>query len=437
MLNKINSLCSSTRMLILIILMLMISTIPIFIGTKYFIFRTENIFIENSVTPPSKLFQYSLEDRNNKRWQNLEDQYRFLNLTLLTNPSLISDKTIIYQCQSVCGGLGDRIRGLIMCYFLSILLNRQLVVDMEQPCRFTNYFQPNKYQWKSASGYNFKGSRRHIVCIDYNDQLANELKTTAFIDSWSKYDNIKISINIDFIQEIFSNVHLQSHPIIAMFLKEMSVGEANYQTLFSLFYEILLRPTQPIVQIIDNFLLNRSIEHLICTHLRIGRNPSNPRDHQFEYRDQITPTILDFLTKTKLLERNPRASLFVSSDSSSAIDEILQHFPHQSFSIPGPILQIDLPTNVDCDAGFTKVVADFYMLSECRTVILTNSGFSAYANRRRFDPYGNLFKYNQKQNQVQKCLDLRSPQGWLPHRSMAIKLFCPVQTSNYSLEDIL
>lgn len=417
--------------------MLMISTIPIFIGAYYANSRKGKIFIENSVSSPSKFVRYSFEDRNNQRWKQLENQYRFINLTLLTNPSFTSTRTIIYECHKTCGGLGDRIRGLIMCYFLSILLNRQLIVHMEQPCRFMDYFQPNKYQWKSAQGYKFKGTWRHMKSIDRNRQLAHELQTTSFVKDWSGYDNIEFSINIDFIQEIFSNVHLQSHPIIAMFLKEMSVGEANYQTLFPLFYEILLRPTTPIVEILDSLLLDRSLDHLICTHLRVGRNPSNPDDMQFEYRDQLTPTVLDFLTEKKFLERNPLASLFVSSDSLDATNEVFKRFPNQSFSTPGPILHIDLPVNTDCKTGFTKVVVDFYMLSECRTVILTNSGFAAYANRRRFNPYENLFKYDPKQNQVRKCLDLRSSQGWLPHRSVNSKTFCPVQTSNYTLEDVL
>ena len=418
----------------LVLLFLIISSISIFLETEYFKHNTVTISIENPSKSPSN---YSLEDPINQRWKQLKNQYRFMNLSLLTNPTLQPGKTITFDCVSICGGLGDRIRGLIMCYFLSILSNRQLIVNMERPCSFSNYFQPNKYQWIRSSEYRYEGSVHRIRAIDHNDEWVNELKNTPFLEKWSDRNHIRIEINLDFIGEIFSNKHYQSHPIIAMFLKEMSENEANYQTLFTLFYEILLRPTDRIIHVIDNLLINRSREHLICTHLRIGENPSNPRDHPFEYRHQIAQTIQDFLSKNKFLERNFLWSLFVSSDSAQVTTQILERFPNRSFSVPGPILQIDLPTSVNCDEGFIKVVADFYLLSECQTMILTNSGFSAYANRRRLNPYKNLYKYNQKQNRVQKCLDLRSPQGWEPGHSIKIKLFCPVQTDNYTLEDIL
>ena len=394
----------------------------------------KKVSVENVTSISSN---FSLEERNEQRWKELENRYRFVNLSLLTNPSLLEGKTITYECISICGGLGDRLRGIIMSYFLSLLLKRQLIIDMERPCPFTNYFQPNKYRWIRANDYVEKGSVHRIRSIDQNLQLANQLKTAPFIDTWSNYDHIQLRINIDFLEEIFSNPHLRSDPIIKMFLNEMSVGEANYQTLFGLFYEILFKPTKKIVHIIDHLLINRSIEDLICTHLRIGENPSNPRDHPFEYRHQITNTIIQYLSKYEFLEKNCQSSLFISSDSLNSTNEILEAFPGKSFSISGPILQIDLPTDVHCDDGFTKVVADFNLLSECSTVILTNSGFSAYANRRRFNPYQNLYKFNQKQNRVDKCLDLRSPKGWEPSHSIKIKLFCPIQTDNYTLEDIL
>lgn len=422
------------KLLILILGVLIIASIPIFFGTKHIQSTPITISIENPRIFPPK---YSLEDRNNQRWKQLENQYRFINLSLLTNPILQPGKTITYECVFICGGLGDRIRGIIMCYFLSILSNRQLIVNMERPCSFSNYIQPNKYQWIRGSNYRYNGSVHRIRVIDDNPNWVYELKSTPFLDRWSKVDHVHIEINVDFIGEIFANKNLQSHPIIAMFLKEMSESEANYQTLFSLFYEILFRPTERIVRVVDNLLINRSPEHLICTHLRIGENPSNPRDHPFEYRHQIAQTIQDFLSTNKFLERNPLWSLFVSSDSAEVTTQILERFSNRSFSIPGPILQIDLPVKVDCNEGYIKVVADFYLLSECSIVVLTNSGFSAYANRRRFNPYANLYKYNQKQNRVQKCLDLRSPKKWEPGHSNRIKLFCPVQTDNYTLEDIL
>lgn len=393
--------------------------ISIFIFTKYL----------NRINEKKKV-QFSLEDENEKRWKRLELKYDFLNLTLLTNPSIEKGKTIIYQCESICGGLADRLRGIIMCYFLSILLNRQLIIDMAKPCPFTNYFQRNQYQWIDANGYEVKGSFRHIRSIDHNQQLANELQNNNFVKDWSEYSNIELSINIDFFWEIFSNKYLQNHFIIRMFVKGMTIDQINFQSLFSLFFQILFKPTKKIVQIVDQILENRSRKDLICTHLRIGKNPSNPHDYSFPYQNNITKIFIDFILEKEFLKKNSLSSLFVTSDSLNSTNEILHSFPNQSFTNVGPILHIDLGGNNNCDEGFSKVVSDFYLLGECSTLILTSSGFSGYANRRRTNPYRNTFKFNQKRYFFQKCEDVSLISPWEHRNHSTDKFICPTR-SNY------
>jgi hypothetical protein len=388
----------------------------------------------SAIPPPI----FSLERRNADRWQQLQTKFHYLNFSLLSLPSPAPNKTIQFRCTGGCGGLGDRVRGLIMAYLFALLSNRKLVVDMRWPCAFTNYFQPNFYKWVPTLDFKFKGSSLYIRAIDNDNKLMIELNSTSFIDKWSKYDDIQIATNMDFIGAIFSNPHLRKHPIVRMFLQNMSPDEANIQTLFPLLFEILLRPTNHIVRVVDELLANKSSERLLCTHLRIGRNPSNPADHPFEYRFAITNKVIEFISQNKLLDKNPSISLFVSSDSANATEQVMHHFLNRSFSVPGPILQIDHPvTGVDCHAGFTKVVADFYLLGECETVILTNSGFSSFANRRRKNPYQGLYKYDPNENKVEQCLDLRTSQGWEPARSISTKLYCPVRKSNNEIKEIL
>jgi len=387
----------------------------------------------SAIPPPI----FSLERRNADRWQQLQTKFHYLNFSLLSLPSPAPNKTIQFRCTGGCGGLGDRVRGLIMAYLFALLSNRKLVVDMRWPCAFTNYFQPNFYKWVPNLDFKFKGSSLSIRAIDNDNKLMIELNSTSFIDKWSKYDDIQIATNMDFIGAIFSNPHLRKHPIVRMFLQNMSPDEANIQTLFPLLFEILLRPTNHIVRVVDELLANKSSERLLCTHLRIGRNPSNPRDHAFNDRDNLTKKVIDFISQNKLLDKSSSTSLFISSDSTDATKQMMHHFVNRSFSVPGPVLQIDLPADgVDCSAGFTKVVADFYLLSECETIILISSGFSAFANRRRKDPYQGLYKYNPKKNQFERCLDLRTPRGWEPARSISTKLYCPVARDNNTTEEI-
>ena len=71
----------------------------------------------------------------------------------------------------------------------------------------------------------------------------------------------------------------------------------------------------------------------------------------------------------------------------------------KSISIPGPIIHIDrlsstYSSNEQCQ-GFLKVISDFYVLGECHTLIMARSGFSEWANRRRYliNQYHQLYLY--------------------------------------------
>ncbi|CAF3902742.1 unnamed protein product, partial [Adineta steineri] len=55
----------------------------------------------------------------------------------------LSDNTMIYSCQSFCGGWGDRLRGILSVYILALLTNRHFMIDMNYPCEILKVLQPN------------------------------------------------------------------------------------------------------------------------------------------------------------------------------------------------------------------------------------------------------------------------------------------------------
>ncbi|CAF4339063.1 unnamed protein product, partial [Rotaria sordida] len=155
----------------------------------------------------------------------------------------------------------------------------------------------------------------------------------------------------------------------------------------------------------DSILINSRHRHLICLHIRIGKNPTNPLDVAFTARENTTKSMIDFVDNYLL---NKSSSLiFVTSDSSQAVSDILRHYPNSSMSIVGPILHIDRfdrrsPTICD---GFVKVIADFYLLGECQTLLLSTSGFSSWANLRRENPNEELYHYNEKLGKIKKLIN--------------------------------
>ncbi|CAF4719656.1 unnamed protein product, partial [Rotaria sp. Silwood2] len=59
-------------------------------------------------------------------------------------------RKLIYKCKWTCGGLGDRFRGIITCFVLALVSNRQFMIGMTHPVDVKNYLFPNMYNWKLA-----------------------------------------------------------------------------------------------------------------------------------------------------------------------------------------------------------------------------------------------------------------------------------------------
>ncbi|CAF1142483.1 unnamed protein product [Rotaria sordida] len=270
--------------------------------------------------------------------------------------------------------------------------------------------------------------------MDVEPNFANEIQSTQFIETWAKYDDIEISTNLDLISDIFRNPLIQNNTIIKMFLLNIALEKLTLHNLFPFIFEIQFEPTlevvnalKPILQVIANGYT------LTCIHLRMGQNPSNPVDARFENRDLAPEDIIDFLNRTNL-RKMQHTRLFVTSDSEQASSKIVSQFPNQTITISGPILHIDRPKNRnDTSRGVLKVIADFYALGECHTSILTPSGFSGLANRRRIEPYQNLFKYDVSNRRIERCHDIY--EYGKPPKTVDVSLYCRV-IFNYSSREM-
>lgn len=349
--------------------------------------------------------QWTLLSRNNRRLDLLYEKYNLLlNLTKF-QPNSSLNKTIIYSCQSFCGGWGDRLRGILSVYILSLLTNRHFMIDMSYPCDISKVVQPNLVNWTYIKPTTINRTRLNINTMrSWQRSLANGIsdtvKTKNFPEVWSSYDDIYITTNSDYMSLALRNPYMLNKT--RDLLGKISVSQTIMQTLFALLFELLFKPSISVHQRVDSILSASYNRHLICLHIRIGKNPTNPLDYAFTSRRNITETMLDFTDK--YLVNKSSSVVFITSDSGQAVSDILRHYPNSSMTIVGPILHIDRfdrRSSTVCD-GFIKVLSDFYLLGECQSSFLTHSGFSAWANRRREKPFNELFVYNEKLNEMRR-----------------------------------
>ena len=186
--------------------------------------------------------------------------------------------------------------------------------------------------------------------------------------------------------------------------------ESSQARLFPLIYEILFRPTQEVMNLVDQLLIKLNEENtfkkqLICLHMRIGKNPTMINDKMLSHRDTMVEDMIQFVEKNLTINKN--SMIFITSDSTKINEYILKKYgTSQSLSIPGPIIHIDrfsssYSSNEQCQ-GFLKVISDFYVLGECGTLIMARSGFSEWASRRRYliNQFDQLYLYCRGVHQI-------------------------------------
>ena len=349
---------------------------------------------------------WSLAARNHARLHRLYAQYSSLvNLSALQTTSL-SNKTMIYSCRSFCGGWGDRLRGILSVYVLALLTDRRFLIDMSYPCDLLKVVEPNAVNW-TWSEPSRQANRSQLIIntmaswrAAYRGEIATMIKSKDIVKDWSNYDDVFLSTNSDYMTPALRNPHLSNRT--RQLFTALPMSQATLSGLFALLFELLFQPSLLVRQRVDTILAASHRRNLICLHVRVGKNPTNPFDHAFTARANTTKAMIRFVD---LNLRNVTSPLiFITSDSGQAVSDVSHRYPNSSMTIVGPILHIDRfdrSSSVVCD-GFVKVLADFYLLGECQTSLLSASGFSSWANRRREQPSANLYVYDERSKQMRK-----------------------------------
>lgn len=349
---------------------------------------------------------WSLAARNHARLHRLYAQYGSLvNLSALQTMSL-SNKTMIYSCRSFCGGWGDRLRGILSVYVLALLTDRRFLIDMTYPCDLLQVVQPNAVNWTWTEPSR-QANRSQLIIntmaswrAAYQVEIATMIKSKDIVKDWSNYDDIFLSTNRDYMTPALRNPHLYNRT--RRLFAALPMSQASLTGLFALLFELLFQPSLAVRQRVDTILAASNRHELICLHVRVGKNPTNPFDHAFTERANTTSAMIQFVDLNLTNATSPL--IFITSDNGQAVSDVLHRYPNSSMTIVGPILHIDRfdrRSTVVRD-GFVKVLADFYLLGECQISLLSASGFSSWANRRREQPSANLYIYDERRKQMIK-----------------------------------
>lgn len=264
-----------------------------------------------------------------------------LNLSSFNQPR--SDPTMVFPWHGGCNGWGDRIRGLMPVYILALLIQRRFMINMDNLCPLSRFLYPNIVDWTYREPNNSskrKRSRHVISSMTYDEENHTEfmlnLGSKDFVSEWESYDDVWITTNGYLAKRALRNPLVNSSWLIGHMTPNMTTD----WKLFPLLLEHLCKPTKTLTRAVER-ILHLPYKTLICAHIRVSRNLSNPLDKRMPFRQNITRTMIAFLDK-KLHRLNADCSqIFLASDSDMATHAVRQRFRNYVVTVPGSIMHID------------------------------------------------------------------------------------------------
>lgn len=80
----------------------------------------------------------------------------------------VSNRSLVYHCSQYCGGIGDRLRGIVTLFYFAVASRRQFFIDMPKPIPFERVFQPAQVDWRWTGRLR---CQQHLVAMDDTSTL--------------------------------------------------------------------------------------------------------------------------------------------------------------------------------------------------------------------------------------------------------------------------
>ncbi|XP_053397061.1 uncharacterized protein LOC123530570 [Mercenaria mercenaria] len=322
------------------------------------------------------------------------------NIKTISTEQCRSQRFLVFKCDSstICGGLADRQKGIVSSFLLALLTNRTFVVDMTMPCDLNNFLLPNIYNWSLCREFLKAVPKENVNELNYvtknREKFLHQISSFNFDGNWTK-KVIVLRLNayaIDWIRQ-----HRQAKARLK-WLMDITDEEAIHLVLHTLF-----KPNQrllkDIVQFYDNRVLGR---HLVCSHIRIGQNPSIPADYRRPRGSSNETLIFHFL---EAYDDDQKYVTYIASDS----EDIKRHAETRLKSyinVNRTIVHVDRLgklkhyTKEACEGLYTALFEQL-ILTLCDTLILTRSCFGTMAAYIR-GVSDNIFLFIPKTQQILK-----------------------------------
>lgn len=274
---------------------------------------------------------------------------------------------MIYECKRTCGGLGDRQKGIVGAYLMSLLTNRTFGIKHTKPMDITPFVLPNKIIW-TVNQSKLEGLSQEIHNAVGRLDFLEKLPGLDLNKFYSK-DIVYFNGNQEYVRLL--RKHYDAARVFPDIMR-MSNSE-----IYNLILRLLFKLEHSLQKKL-NMVLKKDINgrKLICAHVRMGRNPTIPTDTEKRLNMDKINSIWKFLDRFNMAKKY---SVFVASDSNELIKYARNKFPLQFVDVPGPIIHMDQIGYKNESRGMTKIFLEQILLSQCDVLVVTKSGFGRIA----------------------------------------------------------
>ena len=321
------------------------------------------------------MFAGEVEAHNHKiscgpHWHNLFSTWERRQRQALNGEAGV--QVIVWRCHEICGGLGDRQRGILTSFTLAIMTDRAFFIDSPHPVPLQHYFRvasPDLH-WVFDE---ILLANRSVFEESFMDSFPGIGDYAhANLSFYDAYDVVIQKNNFWKPLSILQNPSLQSHKVLRSYPAHILAGcMLNY--LLSPVIELQLAVQQ---------MKSRS-ENIIAVQIRSGDSQAKNLTvlHDVVHHFQKCVNMVSQLSKSEY-------SVFLTTDS----EEVKERFAQAGAALltfDGPIAHVDgfFGLSHSPHLSFRKAVLDHMMISQSQQLVISRSGFAEFAALRGFKSY--------------------------------------------------
>jgi hypothetical protein len=322
-----------------------------------------------------------------------------------------SNKYIQYKCGegNACGGLADRLKGLLSVYAISLITNRTFLIDMPWPCPVEDMYDANQVNWLRGSAKLDSRTKETVREINYSWEHYQLMSTENIVEFVANSSSLLSILTGTMFMNAFAN-----NPFLKDRIKELGYKELpkfKLQYVFHDWYNKLFKLKKETAAKYE--LMRQKVKKhipgskLICAQVRLGGvTLGNKIDNVISKSNQTSQMFWKFMSNTFLSKLNDsNYMIYVTSDNEKVKHEAVDYFGADkvvTFEKTSFHFDMDFEQGghyskerrrTICES-VQKILLDFHLLKECDMAVVSHSGFGLLGLWNRPDPGKDLYVFS-------------------------------------------